>query len=133
MVSPLGVESQTGASPVTLRGLSRRFQEPERSRGRQANHLVFRNQNNRIAEVRGSTEGPSSEQSKGHAKRSIRSEQVNARFRIGSEEKIQRPAVRQTVHGGAKAVLTARDLPDSPVVRQLLEWVAELEKRPAKK
>jgi hypothetical protein len=30
-------------------------------------------------------------------------------------------------------MLTARDLPDSPVVRQLLEWVAELEKQPAKK
>jgi len=33
----------------------------------------------------------------------------------------------------AKAMLTARGLPDSPVVRQLLEWVAELEKRPGKK
>jgi len=32
----------------------------------------------------------------------------------------------------AKAMLTARGLPDSPVVRQLLEWIAELEKRPTK-
>jgi len=30
-------------------------------------------------------------------------------------------------------MLAARGLPDSPVVRQLLEWVAELEKRSAKK
>jgi hypothetical protein len=33
MISPLGVESQTGVSPVTLLGLSRRFQELKRSRG----------------------------------------------------------------------------------------------------
>jgi len=32
----------------------------------------------------------------------------------------------------AKAMLKARGLPDSPVVRQLLEWVAELEKQAAK-
>ena len=32
----------------------------------------------------------------------------------------------------AKAVLTARGLPDSPLVRELLEWIAELEKRPTK-
>jgi hypothetical protein len=33
----------------------------------------------------------------------------------------------------AKAMLSARGLPDGPVVRQLLEWVAELEKRSDKK
>ena len=32
----------------------------------------------------------------------------------------------------AKTLLTTRALPDSPVVRQLLEWIAELEKRPTK-
>ena len=32
----------------------------------------------------------------------------------------------------AKAMLTATALPDSPVVRELLEWIAELEKRPTK-
>ena len=31
-----------------------------------------------------------------------------------------------------KAMLSARGLPDSPVVRELLEWVAELEKRSTK-
>jgi hypothetical protein len=29
----------------------------------------------------------------------------------------------------ARAMFTARGLPDSPVVKQLLEWVAELESR----
>jgi hypothetical protein len=33
----------------------------------------------------------------------------------------------------AKAMLTARGLPDSPVVKQLLEWIAELESRQSEK
>src|SRR5947209_6718718 len=40
---------------------------------------------------------------KGHAKRSIRSEHVNARFRIGSQEKIQRPAFHQADPGGSES------------------------------
>ena len=46
-------------------------------------------------------------------------------------------ALKRTLSVGREAeadipVLTARGLPDSPVVRQLLEWIAELEKRPTK-
>jgi len=55
---------------------------------------MFRNQNNRIVAVRGqATEGYCSEQDKPHAKRSSRSEQFNAKFRIGSEEKVQLTSV----------------------------------------
>jgi hypothetical protein len=82
---------------------------------------------------RAAHKGYCSEQTKGHAKRSSRSEQVNARFRIGSEEKIQRAAFHRLAPEDAKAMLKARGLPNSPVVRQLFEWLAELEKRPAEK
>jgi len=46
-------------------------------------------------------------------------------------------ALKRTLSVGREAeadipVLTARGLPDSPVVRQLFEWIAELEKRPTK-
>ncbi len=94
---------------------------------------MFRNQNNRIVEVRRrSTRGIVSEQSKGHAKRSSRSEQVSVGFRIGSEEKYNSRQFATLTPEQAKE-LTARGLPDSRVVRQLLEWIAELEKRPDKK
>jgi len=48
-------------------------------------------------------------------------------------EKYTAPQFAKLTPEEAKAMLTARGLPDSPVVRQLLEWVAELEKRPGKK
>ncbi len=50
----------------------------------------------------------------------------------GRKEKYSAPQFARLTPEEAKAVLTARGLPDSPVVRQLLEWIAELEKRPTK-
>ena len=51
----------------------------------------------------------------------------------GRKKKYTAPQFAKLTPEEAKAMLTARGLPDSPVVRQLLEWVAELEKRPGKK
>ena len=51
----------------------------------------------------------------------------------GRKKKYNAPQFTRLTPEEAKATLTARGLPDSPVVRQLLEWVAELEKRADKK
>jgi len=52
---------------------------------------------------------------------------------LGRKKKYSAPQFAKLTPEEAKAMRTARGLPDSPVVRQLLEWVAELEKRPNKK
>jgi len=51
----------------------------------------------------------------------------------GRKKKYNAPQFAKLTPEEAKAMLTARGLPDGPVARQLLEWVAELEKRPDKK
>jgi hypothetical protein len=51
----------------------------------------------------------------------------------GRKKEYNAPQFAKLTPEEAKAMLTARGLPDSPVVRQLLDWVAELEKRPNKK
>jgi hypothetical protein len=48
----------------------------------------------------------------------------------GRKKKYTAPQFTGLTPEEAKATLTARGLPDSPAVSQLLEWVAELEKRP---
>ena len=48
----------------------------------------------------------------------------------GRKKKYSAPQFARLSTEEAKAALTARGLPDSPVERQLLEWIAELEKRP---
>ena len=50
----------------------------------------------------------------------------------GRKKKYIAPQFARLTPEEAKAMLTARGLPDSPVVRELLEWIAELEKRPTK-
>ena len=50
----------------------------------------------------------------------------------GRKKKYSAPHFTRLTPEEAKAMLTARALPDSPVVRELLEWIAELEKRPTK-
>ena len=52
---------------------------------------------------------------------------------LGRKKKYSAPQFTRLTPEEAKVMLTARGLPDSPVVRQLLEWIAELEKRPGKK
>jgi len=65
---------------------------------------MFRNQNNCIVKVRGRPiRAIVQNRAKAHAKRSSRPEQFNTRFRIGPEEKIQRPAIRQADPGGSES------------------------------
>ena len=45
------------------------------------------------------------------------------------KRKYTQPQVAGLTPEQAKAMLTARGLPDSPVVKQLLEWAAEVESR----
>jgi len=51
---------------------------------------------------------------------------------LGRKKKYSAPQFARLSPEEAKAMLTARGLTDSPVVRELLEWIAELEKRPTK-
>ena len=51
---------------------------------------------------------------------------------LGRKKKYRAPQFARLSPEEAKAMLTARGLTDSPVVRELLEWIAELEKRPTK-
>ncbi len=56
----------------------------------------------------------------------------NSTADLGRKKKYSAPQFTRLTPEEAKAMLTARGLPDSPVVRELLEWIAELEKRPTK-
>src|SRR5437762_13585092 len=50
----------------------------------------------------------------------------------GRKKKYSAPHFTRLTPDEAKAMLTATALPASPVVRELLEWIAEPEKRPTK-
>src|SRR5205807_9131418 len=51
----------------------------------------------------------------------------------GRKKKYTAPQIAKMTPAEAKAMLTARGLPDSPEVRQLLEWFEELDRRAGKK
>jgi hypothetical protein len=47
----------------------------------------------------------------------------------GKKKKYIRPRFTHVTPEQERTMLAARGLPDSPVVRELLEWIAELENR----
>jgi hypothetical protein len=53
--------------------------------------------------------------------------------KLGRKKKYTNPQFAKLTPEEAKVMLRARGMPDSPVVRQLLESIGKLEKRPGKK
>jgi len=95
---------------------------------------MFRNQNNRIIEVRGQpTRVIVRNRPKAMRKDPADPGRSTRDSEAGQKKKYSAPHFTGLAPEEAKAVLKARGLSDSPVVRQLLEWIAELEERPAKK
>jgi len=50
--------------------------------------------------------------------------------RIGQEEEIYPTSAHRLAPEQARAMLAAKDLREGPVIKQLLDWIAELEGRP---
>ena len=53
--------------------------------------------------------------------------------KLGRKKKYTNPQFAKLTPEEAKVMLRARGMPDSPVIRQLLESIGKLEKRPGKK